>query len=67
LILCLPSKPIATKFGISVPAFEKHVGDLLAHVKVMFHTHLAAHRAERGIAIGPPELSHPQDELGEEA
>ena len=66
LILGLPNKRIATKLGISVPVVKKHVSDLLAHFNVVSRTHLVAHMAERGIAFGPPEISHPQDDVREE-
>ncbi len=66
LILGLPNKRIATKLGISIAVVKKHVSDLLAHFNVVSRTHLVALMAERGIAFGPPEISHPQDDVREE-
>jgi DNA-binding NarL/FixJ family response regulator len=66
LILGLPNKRIAAKLGISVPVVKKHVSDLLAHFKVVSRTHLVALMAGQGIAFGPPEISHPRDDVGEE-
>jgi DNA-binding CsgD family transcriptional regulator len=63
LVQGLPNKRIADKLGISVPVVKKHVSDLLAHFHVVSRTQLVALVAQRGIHLGPPDLSHPDDEV----
>lgn len=64
LVQGLPNKRIATRLGISVPVVKKHVSDLLAHFHTVSRTQLVAHIARRGIFLGPPEISDPQDDIG---
>lgn len=64
LVQGLPNKRIATKLGISLPVVKKHVSDLLAHFQVVSRTQLVAMVAQRGIHLGPPDLSDPGDEIG---
>ena len=63
LVQGLPNKRIASKLDISVPVVKKHVSDLLAHFQVVSRTQLVAVIAQRGIRLGPPELSDPNDDL----
>lgn len=66
LVQGLPNKLIATKLAISLPVVKKHVSDLLAHFHVVSRTELVARIAQRRIRFGPPELSHPGDDLAKD-
>jgi DNA-binding NarL/FixJ family response regulator len=59
----LPNKGIAARLGISLPVVKKHVSDLLAHFHVMGRTQLVAQIAQQGIIFGPPDVSHPDDDI----
>ncbi|MFM8332229.1 MAG: response regulator [Candidatus Methylumidiphilus sp.] len=67
LVQGLPNKRIAGKLGISLPVVKKHVSDLLAHFNVMSRTQLVAQIAGRGVLLGAPDLSDPQDDISPEA
>jgi DNA-binding NarL/FixJ family response regulator len=63
LVQGMPNKRIASKLAISLPVVKKHVSDLLAHFQVVSRTQLVARIALQGTQFGPPELSHPSDDL----
>lgn len=64
LVQGLPNKRIAAKLSISLPVVKRHVSDLLAHFRVVSRTQLVALMARQGVRFGPPEVSHPQEDLG---
>jgi two-component system, NarL family, nitrate/nitrite response regulator NarL len=65
VVLGYPTKTIAQKMGVEDITIRKYVSNLLAHFNVRRRTELIVYVAKSGIRLGPPEVSCPDQTVGD--